>query len=423
MVGGTAGEGASGIRRSLVSTSSAGMAGTLVRALSSILLARALVPSDRGAVSVAMTIATTLAVLASGGLDSALRYMLPSSDTPDKVRRDYVTVAGRFGLLALLLGIPAAVMVASRMGAARTLAQMILLAVICFGAVSSTFVSGALRAEGQVASAAWIDTSRAAMQVLGFGLLLAFAAHTTAPFLAVIMLSWIASVAATGWSLPSAWRREELPTSSLDSGRRRLRSLGAKSYLGVVAMNLTYRVDRLLIGALVGNRDVGLYVVAVSLAELAVVIPTAISQVTFARVAVSDRSSQGPLAGSLIAVTVVVSCITATALWIAMPTIIPLLFGDQYAEALGPGRILLVGAVLTSVWRVAGTSLLAVGSFRSYLAAAMSALIVTIAIGIPLILRRGALGAAATSVAAYGVAAGIALFMLKYRYQISNSRD
>jgi O-antigen/teichoic acid export membrane protein len=178
------------------------------------------------------------------------------------------------------------------------------------------------------------------------------------------------------------------------------------SYLGNLVQVANYRLDLFILAFFAGVGKVGLYALAVVIAQVVWLAPQAVSLVLLPGTAAesdharnSDRAAQGAriaLWGSAAA------CLAlAIVAWWA----IPLVFGSAFA---GSRTLLLV--LLPGVWLLAPATVLAsfivgVGKPRANLMVASVAFAVTLVLDLALIPTWGATGAALASTASYSVSA------------------
>ncbi len=100
------------------------------------------------------------------------------------------------------------------------------------------------------------------------------------------------------------------------------------------------------------------------------------------------------------------------ALLVAGPTVASVLYGDAYADGTALLAVLGLIPVLTGVSHVAGSILRARQRGDCELWSYLAASLVAVAIGVPWMLRSGAMGAAATYVVAYAVLTGARLYFV-----------
>lgn len=129
---------------------------------------------------------------------------------------------------------------------------------------------------------------------------------------------------------------------------RALRSLldfGWKTQVGNLASYVNQRMDQLLLTLFVPPRDLGFYVVAVTVSMSVGFFPQAAGMVTLATGSNSDSEQTRRVIARSFATTFLVLAIGCAALYVLCPWLIPFAFGASFAPAVTACRILLPGAV------------------------------------------------------------------------------
>jgi O-antigen/teichoic acid export membrane protein len=188
---------------------------------------------------------------------------------------------------------------------------------------------------------------------------------------------------------------------------RRLLAFGVRSHSGNVASLFNERLDQLLISLFLGPSSLGFYVIAVTLTSATMVIGVSTSMVALPAVArLRSLAEQAATARRFAIVTLAGSVIITLPLLATTPALIKIFFGQAFAPAAGPCRILLVATIALSTNRVLGANLRAIGRPVDAGAAELIALAVT-AVGLAVLLPSfGLLGAAFTSLLAYLASGG-----------------
>ncbi len=175
-----------------------------------------------------------------------------------------------------------------------------------------------------------------------------------------------------------------------------------RAWAGSFSSFLNARVDQTIMGVISTERNLGIYAVAVNAGEVALYLPGAVATALLPVIAASPaghRLSQTMrIARVLLLLTSATVIVAAIGGWL----LIPIVFGQSYADSVGPFLWLLPGTIGYSFLRVFSSSLLASGSpARSSLGAA-AALVTGVCFDFVLIPAHGALGAA--------IAASLAFF-------------
>jgi O-antigen/teichoic acid export membrane protein len=202
-------------------------------------------------------------------------------------------------------------------------------------------------------------------------------------------------------------------------GLKRARSLLKDSWplaFSIIAMTIYQRIDQVMLGNMVGNKEVGIYSVAVRLAEIWIFIPTAIYWSVFPSIVkaktVNDDQFYTQLQKfyNLMALSAYVIAIPVTVLaqWL-----VGFLYGEAYARA-GLMLSILIWANIFTFLELARSSFLATMNWtKAYFVTVMLGAILNIALNFVLIPKYGGLGAASASLIAYWFAVHGSCFLFK----------
>jgi O-antigen/teichoic acid export membrane protein len=174
-------------------------------------------------------------------------------------------------------------------------------------------------------------------------------------------------------------------------------------------LTLNLRLDVLLVAAFVGAKQVGLYSVAVLIAELVWVPTWALAQATKEAQAGAEQGAAGVVTARALRVTLLVSALCALALALAAPAILAVVFGSDFSPALTALWLLLPASAAMAVWRLLSVFLARLAPIRVPAAIALAALFVNCSLNLILIPAIGIAGAALASTAGYGCGALLAL--------------
>lgn len=194
--------------------------------------------------------------------------------------------------------------------------------------------------------------------------------------------------------------------------------------LGAYAVNTTaylhLRQDVLLIGWMLEPAAVGIYSVAVSLAEVVRYLPSVVGAAVFSRVSQAGAGRGGEVSMRVSRLTV--AAVVALGVLVALvgPSLIDLLFGARFADASALLLLLLPGVVAMGAAEPAGGYLFAHGIV--YWRLSVVAVIVNAALNILVIPVWGLTGAAIASSLTYGLF-GIAIVIWVSRVSTSSILD
>ncbi|HBF42919.1 MAG TPA: hypothetical protein DDW42_04690 [Desulfobacteraceae bacterium] len=184
---------------------------------------------------------------------------------------------------------------------------------------------------------------------------------------------------------------------------------GLKAYLGDLLNFLLLRIDYFFVSAFLGTRELGYYIISVSIAELIQSMPDAIVipaiPIILGR---KNEDSQGftPTVIRCIVAIVVVGCILVG---VFGKIIISVLFGHKFLPAYLPLLFLLPGMIARSIYPILKTEI--IGENRPIVVSILSgtALVCNILLNYYLLPKMGVTGAALSSSIAYWLATILAL--------------
>lgn len=186
---------------------------------------------------------------------------------------------------------------------------------------------------------------------------------------------------------------------------------GLRQWFGSLAGVLLSRLDQLLMNPLSSAYELGLYVVAVAIADLVLVVNNALREVVFS---MESKAPRGERIAFAARVSNLAATLTGTAAIIAGIWLIPLLFGQDFAPAWTVTVILIVAAIMGNPGSLAGTGLSAAGrpELRSW--SLVAGCIVNLILMVLLVPPYGAIGAAfATMGGSVTAASGNLIFTRK----------
>jgi stage V sporulation protein B len=364
-------------------------------------VARWLGPSGVGVLSVLLLLSATGALLVADALSLANIYigaMRPAERPALLTNSLLVSAAG--GAVVAVSGFLIFEAFGIRLGA--TLLELGLIAVTVPVTAAAKLITALVLAEGR--SRAYNVLNVAGQLFLPAFTAVAFALSYTS-VLGVVVAYVATAVATCALALVLVRIPPGRPSKSLLAEGVKY---GLRGSIGNIFQFLNYRLDFFLVSALRGSSAVGVYSVAVSLAELLWKIPTAAATILFPRVA---AGSPGGVAftARVSRMSLLLTASSAVVLTSVAHPLIQLLFGDKFSGAFIPLVLLMPGVVALSIANILASDLAGRGrpGYSSF--AAGITLVVTIGLDVTLIPRYGASGAAVASSAAY---AGAGVFLL-----------
>lgn len=311
-------------------------------------LATAWLPvSQRGLMILILSLTAILGLIVSAGLGNTLRAQVPRLVGADAlaIKDAYATAAGTVLLIGVAMCVGASIALQAidvRMASIPVIAVVVLATI---AQVATVLLTDARFAGGHFTAASrWAALSAFAgvAGLVGVKHVCAVAGvETSAVTLIAVQYGAIALVLAA--SVPSAIR-------SGDVRFKRWRGRGARTLLraGIATMALPLaivlitRSDRLMLGAATTASTVAVYGLAATYCEVLRIVPTAIAQLSTARVASGgDISSVSRLAILSVASTTVLGALLFAVVSFAT---VPL-FGDEYANAVSLTLLMLPGEI------------------------------------------------------------------------------
>jgi O-antigen/teichoic acid export membrane protein len=165
---------------------------------------------------------------------------------------------------------------------------------------------------------------------------------------------------------------------------------------------VSYRIDIYLVNALAGSSALGLYTVAIGGGQQLLVLPFALANPLFTRIARDgDTSESHDTTRYAFKLTGLVSIGLAAITAVAAPILIPLLYGHAFAGSVLPLLIFLPGVVAVGATRVFNSYFSGCNRNIETIKAELVAVVITVSLDALLIPRFGATGAAVAASSAY----------------------
>lgn len=390
--------------------------------LTGVLVARMLGAGGKGLLALAMLIPGTLALLLNAGAGMGAVYLAGAR------RYGLSTLAGTlsfFGIVTAAVGWVLCV-AAWRVGLIDVILPQVPLALgglalLALPALLLTgFYTSLLQASGRMAMVAGVTTGQGvATLVLTAAALAVFDGYVAAAVAAASAASVVAAFLAgaalrrIGVDLRPRWHAGAM---------RGVLGFGLRGHPSNIFQFFTYRLDVFIAGAVLGPAAVGVYTVAVALAELLWHLPNAIGFVIFPRAASSDGREMNAFTPAVARVTLALTLAAAAIMAALGRPLIRFVFSPAFEDAYIPLLALLPGVVALGGAKVLSNDLAGRGYPQYNTITASAAFACTVALDLLLIPRLGILGAAAASSAAYIATAGLTWFWHR-RVRIDTAAD
>jgi O-antigen/teichoic acid export membrane protein len=215
----------------------------------------------------------------------------------------------------------------------------------------------------------------------------------------------IAAVVATA-SLYMGLARKTCDSDGQDSGLGPTLRFAFPCYLGSIAQFLNYRLDVFFVSGMLGSRQLGIYMVAVLLAQSVNLVPGAAQAVLFPTVAaVNDDRANAIKTTQATRFLLWFGILLGGALAAGGPLLITYVFGPAFAEAVRPLWWLLPGAVIFVIANVIAGYFAGTGRPNLNALASVVGVCITVPLDLILIPKFGISGAALASTASYTTSA------------------
>jgi len=194
---------------------------------------------------------------------------------------------------------------------------------------------------------------------------------------------------------------------------RRLLGFGIKGYAANLMMFFNYRLDSLIVNGLVGVASLGIYSIAVSLAEVIWYAAGAIGTVMFPHVTGLERREADRVTPIVTRNVYFITLLGVVAMFALSRWVILLAFGQAMLPALIPLWLLLPGILSLSGSKVIASYLSGIGRPEYATAIAGGTVVITVILDLLLIPRYGIAGAAVASSIVYTAAAIASVYALR----------
>jgi O-antigen/teichoic acid export membrane protein len=380
----------------------------------SVLVARSLGPADRGLYALPVAMVTVAGALGSQGLDLAqMRIWARGSFAQAELAAAARWLALGAGAIAAALTLGA--YEAGRDGPfAHLPRQDVAIVVIVLPMwVHSTLsrgllvMAGSIRVVNRALVAGDVTRTAAVIALVATGGLTVRAA--LALFALSVLVPWAIAARALRRTVPASRRRP--PRALLGE----LTGLAAQLAPHGLFLTLLLRVDIVLLAHYRPLSDVGVYSVAVLIAEL-VWLPTwSLLQPMRQRQANAPAEEVAVVTARTVRMTAVLATATALSLALGASVLTRVLFGGGFADAVPAVWALLPASVAMAVWRPVSLALVRLAPGWMTASVSIGALAVNVAANVVLIPALGIAGAALASSIAYSVGAVASVWLLARR--------
>ncbi len=225
--------------------------------------------------------------------------------------------------------------------------------------------------------------------------------------------SLIMSLIAVWKELHPKWR------PSLADFRMTIR-YGVRDYPGILTEFINWRLDLMMLVGIASSTALGLYVVALRLADITSTLAGSVGDALLPEVAASKKADEATLVVTRsLRLTLCAHLIILVPLWVAAPHILRFAYGESFVEVTSVLRLLMFASVVWSAGAIVISGLNGLGHPGLSAIARITAAIVMVIALLTLLPTRGIQGAAISSILGYSAMFLVSLFWLLRKRQIS----
>lgn len=389
-------------------------------ALASVAVARILGPDGAGAYSIALTFIVMLLTFTTLGVEHGVAYYVSSGHWAARSAfRQAMLVSLVTGGVGVIIGVAARLLVPSAFAGLSVAMTAVVVFALPFALATlyTVFLAVATDHYGPFVLPPAIQSGLTLVLVVALGALIGI----WGVVLGITISQVIAALVAITWA--QRWMPAVERGSAESSGARQLGraiGFGVKGYAANGLSFLNVRLDLFVLSAAAGAAEVGIYSVAVSVTSLMWLLPPALSDVLFPRVAALTASNEESAEIQRTMVeekglrhVVLIVFISSLVVVLGLLLLVKPVFGSEFAPAIEYGLILVPGAALLGVTGVLAASVVGRGRPDISLYIALLVTPVTLVAYLVLIPARGALGAAVVSSCSYALT--FVCFAVAYR--------
>jgi O-antigen/teichoic acid export membrane protein len=228
-----------------------------------------------------------------------------------------------------------------------------------------------------------------------------------------LVASLVVSLIAVWLELKPKWN------PSRDELRNSLR-YGIRDYPGILTEFVNWRLDLMMLVGMASSSALGLYVVALRLADITTTLAGSVGDALLPEVAASKNADEATrIVARSLRLTLCAHLLILIPLWIAAPYILRFAFGEGFVPVTNVLRLLMFASVVWSAGAIVISGLNGLGHPGLSAIARIAAAVVMVVALLTWLPSRGIQGAALSSIVGYSVMFIVALFWLLRRRQIT----
>lgn len=370
--------------------------------LSSLLVARTGGPAVVGEYALMRVLPWLFGVIFSCGLPTAAAFFLAGERGKDPRAKPTVTLIAVAGAgLGSLAWLACAIPVHHALFRQIPLSLVLVMTVLVVTQLWTVTAKGCCQGSGDIPGANVVIVAEELWFVFVYPAVLVTVGYKGATSVLIALIASGALATATGLlrlgkrGYFRGWAR---PSAAL---AKKMLAFGARGQLGNMLWLMNLRFDFVLLGALAGPAELGIYAVASKVAELMRLLPTAINYVLYSRFARLPGGQAAAEARYLlpraVALTLALTPFVAAGAYVGLP----ILYGEAFRAAVTPAEIIIIGLSIEGAAAVSSAYLIGRGRPGLNSIGMGAGAAITVTLDVILIPRYGAVGGAITSAITY----------------------
>lgn len=377
--------------------------------VATILISRGLGPAGRGLYAYPAALLGIMVAFAHIGLEFAQVYLAGQGRDLRRMWADATVASVVLGVLCSL-GLGLAIVVDPRASGGLPLSWLAVPAGITPIALMNLYWASLLQLDGRIvraAQASWFSTASQAVAVA-----ILFWLHELTPF-RVLLLLWLMN--GSNWLLLLlACRRAGLVTLRIDPVLlRQSVAFGVKAYGAQTTFFLIIRADQVLVPGYVGYRQLGLYSVAATVAQLLWLLTDPLAAALVPHQMRASARDVRRLSFAMVWRSLWIALIAGVGVWVLAPFAVPIVYGSGFAGAVPALRLLLPGVVALAATKPLRAMLLKEGRAVVLSVLGIGALCLNITLNVALLPRIGIRGSSIASSVCYALLALSFVFLAR----------
>lgn len=364
---------------------------------SSVVIARVLKPEGRGAYFVIMTVAVAAMSLGHFSLEQAHVYLWSRVDA----RRSLVANSVAFGLgLGSLAGIAAWAIVYLLGPETFPVTGLGVLGVAMIAVplgMITLYMSGFLVLDGRLLRLNGARFIAGCVQLALMGLLALTGKLNVYSAIVVWVIFMALPLTAALGAFRARFRDLSMPLA------REAGALGASYHLGMAAVFLLFRIDLFFLNSMTTPAEVGLYSLAVTIAELTYLLTDSVAQVMLPRQLEGTMETSGQITAHSVRLNFMFAFVILVGTISLGPFFIPRLFGEEFSGSMPAIIALAPGILALATMRTIGGFLIRLNRPFLISTASVLAMASNVALNLLLIPRFGIVGAGLSSSIVYAL--------------------